>query len=124
MVVVDRVVPAVSFIAVSKYPLDKLCLCCWSIAGVSPAHRGYTYKAVCEWLLAFNPMLRLRREVSSRKTYLVTVAPREVAVADVLVGILDTLLEGRHVRPVLPMLVPEVVGVEAGEEEGGGDAAV
>ncbi len=62
--------------------------------------------------------------VSQRKTYLVTVAPREVAVADVLVGVLDALLEGGQVRPVLPMLVPEVVGVEAGEDKGGGDAAV
>ena len=62
--------------------------------------------------------------MSDGKTYLVTVAPREVAGADVLVGVLDTLLEGGHVRPVLPMLVPEVVGVEAGEEEGRGDAAV
>jgi hypothetical protein len=28
------------------------------------------------------------------------------------------------VRPVLPMLVPEVVGVQAGEEEGGRDGTV
>ena len=62
--------------------------------------------------------------MSERKTYLVAVAPRVVAGADVLVGVLGTLLEGGHVRPVLPMLVPEVVGVEAGEDKGGGDAAV
>jgi hypothetical protein len=57
-------------------------------------------------------------------TYLVTVAPREVAGADVLEGVLDALLERGHVRPMLPMLVPEVVGVGAGEDEAGGDAAV
>ena len=58
------------------------------------------------------------------RTYLVTVAPGEVAGADVLVGVLDALLERGHVRPVLPMLVPEVVGVQAGEEEGGRDGTV
>jgi hypothetical protein len=57
-------------------------------------------------------------------TYLVTVAPREVAGADVLVGVLGALLERGHVRPMLPMLVPEIVGVGAGEDEAGGDAAV
>lgn len=57
-------------------------------------------------------------------TYLVTIAPGEVAGANVLVGVLGALLKRWHVRPVLPMLVPEGVGVEAGQEEGGGDAAV
>lgn len=57
-------------------------------------------------------------------TYLVTIAPGEVAGANVLVGVLGALLKRGHVRPVLPMLVPEGVGVEAGQEEGGGDAAV
>lgn len=59
-----------------------------------------------------------------RNAYLVTVAPLVVLGADVLEGVLDALLEGRHVRPVLPMLSPEVVGVQAGEEEGRGDGAV
>ncbi len=56
-------------------------------------------------------------------THLVTVTEREVAGADVLVGVLDALLKRGHVRPVLPMLVPEVVGVQAGEDESGGDGA-
>jgi len=55
--------------------------------------------------------------------YLVTIAPREVAGADVLEGVLDALLQRGHVRPVLPMLSPEVVSVEAGEEEGRDAAA-
>jgi hypothetical protein len=42
--------------------------------------------------------------------------------ADVLVGILDTLLKRGHVAPVLPMLSPEVVGVSTGENEGRNDA--
>ena len=44
--------------------------------------------------------------------------------ANVLVRVLDTLLKRRHVRPVLPMLIPEHVGVHAAEKKGRGDAAV
>lgn len=55
---------------------------------------------------------------------LVAVAPGVVLGADVLVGVLDALLEGGHVRPVLPVLRPEVVGVGAGEDQAGDDAAV
>lgn len=73
----------------------------------------------------------LPRDVSSKiqrnvagVTYLVTVTPGEVAGADVLVGVLGTLLKRGHVRPVLPMLVPEVVGVHSRENESRGDGAV
>lgn len=55
---------------------------------------------------------------------LVAVAPGVVLGADVLVGVLDALLEGGHVRPVLPVLGPEVVRVGAGEDQAGDDAAV
>jgi hypothetical protein len=55
---------------------------------------------------------------------LVAVAPRVVLGADVLVGILNALLQGRHVGPVLPVVGPEVVGVDAGEDQAGDDAAV
>jgi hypothetical protein len=80
-----------------------------------------TRQSVGEWWLAC--LIRGAKGLCGG-TYLVTVAPREVAGADVLEGVLDALLEGGHVRPVLPMLVPEVVGVGAGEDEAGGDAAV
>lgn len=43
---------------------------------------------------------------------------------DVLVGVLDTLLQRWHVRPMLPMLVPENVCVDAGADEGGNADAV
>lgn len=55
---------------------------------------------------------------------LVAVAPGVVLGADVLVGILDALLQRGHVRPVLPMLVPEAVGVDSGEQEAGEDSAI
>lgn len=55
---------------------------------------------------------------------LVTVAPGEVLGADVLVGVLDALLQRRHMRPVLPMLVPQVVGVGGCEQNAGEDTAV
>jgi hypothetical protein len=55
---------------------------------------------------------------------LVTVAPRVVLGADVLVGVLNALLQRRHVVPVLPMLVPEVIGVDGGENQEGCYAAI
>lgn len=43
---------------------------------------------------------------------------------DVLVWVLDALLQRRHVRPVLPVLVPENICVGAGPDQGGdADAA-
>jgi hypothetical protein len=55
---------------------------------------------------------------------LVAVSPGEVLGPDVLVGVLDALLERGHVAPVLPVLVPEVVGVVAREDDAGGDTTV
>lgn len=57
--------------------------------------------------------------VIEKVTYLVAITPAEVPGADVLVGVLGALLQGRKMRPVLPMLVPELVGVGASEDEGG-----
>lgn len=57
--------------------------------------------------------------------HLVTVAPEVVLGPDVLEGVLDLLLKGGAVRDVLPVLGPEPVGVDAGEDDGGDhDAAV
>lgn len=55
---------------------------------------------------------------------LVAIAPGEVLGADVLVGILDTLLKRGQVAPVGPVLIPEVVGVEASEEDASRDATI
>jgi hypothetical protein len=59
----------------------------------------------------------------SFQAHLVTISPREVLGADVLVGVFDTLLERGHMRPVLPMLVPQVVSVEATTDQDGNDGA-
>ena len=53
------------------------------------------------------------------ETHLVAVAPGEVLDADVLVGVLGALLERGHVLPVLPVLVPEVVSVDATANQAG-----
>ena len=58
------------------------------------------------------------------KAYLVTVTPLVVLGANVLVGVLSAILQSGHVAPVLPMLVPQVVGVGSGGNEAGGDAAI
>jgi len=55
---------------------------------------------------------------------LVTVAPGEVLGAHVLVGVLDALLKRGHVAPVLPVLLPEDVGVDATTDQGGNAGAV
>lgn len=67
----------------------------------------------------------LRQEVSygsaslkgQEQTHLVSVAPEEVLGADVLVRILSSLLQRRQVRPVLPMLVPQDIGVQASNDQ-------
>lgn len=53
------------------------------------------------------------------KTYLVTISPRVVLDTDVLIRVFHTLLERGHVLPVLPVLFPEVVGVDASENQAG-----
>lgn len=56
--------------------------------------------------------------------HLVTVAPEEVLCPDVLVRVLWLLLLWRLVGLVLPVLVPEAVGVDTGNGEAGDDDAV
>jgi hypothetical protein len=52
-----------------------------------------------------------------RITHLVTISPRVVLVANVLVWILDTLLKRRQVAPVLPMFVPQIPGIVSSKAE-------
>ena len=58
-----------------------------------------------------------------KRTHLVTVTPEEVLGADVLVRVLDALLEWWEVLPVLPMLIPQVIGVETAKGKDGDDDA-
>jgi hypothetical protein len=50
-----------------------------------------------------------------RYAHLVTIAPPVVLAPDILIGILDALFQWGHVVPMLPMLIPQVVGVDCGE---------
>jgi len=54
---------------------------------------------------------------------LVSITPWVVLHADVLEWVLSTLLKWRQVLLMLPMLIPEVVGVETGESYGWDDEA-
>ena len=56
-------------------------------------------------------------------THLVAVTPWVVFVTDVLVWVLDSLLERRHVLPMPPMLGPQVIGIDASEDHAGDDDA-
>lgn len=49
-------------------------------------------------------------------THLVTIGPWVVLAPDVLVRVLDSLLERRHVGFVLPMLNPQVIGIESSKD--------
>lgn len=51
----------------------------------------------------------------------VTIAPEEVLGADVLIWVLWLLLDGGVMGDVLPVLSPEVVGVDGGDDQGGDD---
>jgi hypothetical protein len=60
----------------------------------------------------------------ARLTHLVTVSPEVVLGPDVLEGVLGLVLERGAVRDVLPVLGPEPVGVDAGEDDAGDHNAV
>jgi hypothetical protein len=85
------------------------------MSGIHTTESISRHVSITVWSALFN---------SRQQAYLVTVSPGEVLRPDVLVGVLDALLEGREVLPVLPMLGPEVVGVDAGDQEGGDADAV
>lgn len=55
-------------------------------------------------------------------TYLVAITPGVVLGADVLVRILGAFLKRGHVLPVLPVVVPEGVGVNATADQAGDDS--
>lgn len=80
-----------------------------------------TYKMVCGiWVSKLNS----REWRKAGQAYLVTVSPGEVLGADVLVGVLGALLEWGHVAPVLPVLLPQVVGIETAGNHDGNDSAI
>ena len=54
---------------------------------------------------------------------LVPVTPEETLGPDVLVGVFDSFLQRWEMAPVLPVLEPQVVGVEGAEDEGGDNDA-
>jgi len=56
-------------------------------------------------------------------TDLVTISPKEVPRPYVLIWILNPLLQRRQVLPMLPMLPPQIPGIDAAEDEAGNDDA-
>lgn len=76
-----------------------------------------TYKAV------YNTSQQELTKQTRGATHLVTIAPWVVLHTHVLVGILGAFLERGHVLPVLPMLHPEVIGIDAGEGQAGDNGA-
>jgi hypothetical protein len=57
-------------------------------------------------------------------SHLVTVSPEVVLGPDVLEGVLGLVLKGGAVCDVLPVLGPEPVRVDAGEDDGGDHNAI
>jgi len=56
--------------------------------------------------------------IDGYKTDLVTVSPEVVLGPDVLEGVLGLVLESGAVCDVLPVLGPEPVGIDTGEDDG------
>lgn len=52
-------------------------------------------------------------------TYLIPVSPKEVLRPDVLIRVLDDFIQRRIVLFVLPVLVPQAPGIDAGDDQGG-----
>ena len=48
---------------------------------------------------------------------LVTISPAEVLATDVLIGIFWLLLNGNIVSDMLPMLIPEIIGIDGGDDQ-------
>jgi hypothetical protein len=53
------------------------------------------------------------------KQRLITITPKEVLRPDILIRVLDSLLQRREMRPVFPMFLPEIPGVDGAEDQGG-----
>jgi len=53
----------------------------------------------------------------SDMAHLVTISPKEVPGPDVLVGVFDSLFQRRHVAPVLPMLVPQILRIDRAQDQ-------
>ena len=49
---------------------------------------------------------------------LITIAPRVCFCSDVHVGIFDSILQGRHVVPMFPVLIPQVLCVKRSYDKG------
>ena len=56
--------------------------------------------------------------VDHRKTDLVAIAPGVGLCADIHVGILDSFFQGRHVIPMFPVLIPQILRVERSYYQG------
>ena len=56
-------------------------------------------------------------------THFIAISPEEVPRPDILVRILDSLFQRWQVAPVLPMFVPQIPSVDAGEYEAWNDHA-
>ena len=58
-------------------------------------------------------------------TDLITIAPGKFLCSDVLVRVLHPLLQRWQMFPVLPMLTPEIVGIDTGDNQtGNGDTVL
>lgn len=52
---------------------------------------------------------------------LVTVSPEEILHPDVLIWVFDTVFQRRQMFPMLPMLIPQVPGIDRPEDQARGN---
>ncbi len=79
-------------------------------------------KSVCEFAPSTSANHQPRK-LECVATYLVAIPPEKVLGPDVLVWVFNSLFQRREMFPMLPMLVPQVVRVDTGQDEAGSDDA-
>lgn len=75
-----------------------------------------TYNAVySQKLVSAHP----QNQSTGHATHLITITPEVVLGSDVLVWVLRSLLQGRLMSPMLPMLIPQDIGIDGGNNQAG-----
>ena len=121
-VVVDLVVPAVEVSAVIPYSnLSRLfCHIFKSLSHLKYCMVGGNVLASLTKESAHDEQISIGSSHSvwgPCRTHLIAVSQWEIFSSDILIRVLDSLLQRRQMLPVVPMLDPQVVGVDAAEDD-------
>ena len=84
-----------------------------------------TYNKVCYGrMLSASAINTEQGGIIKANSHLIAITPWEVLASNILVRVLCAFFEWRHVVPMVPMLVPEVVSIDSGKDQAGRDHAI